>query len=154
MVPYSNHINNPQKESKNPRAQSIKDAPTEPTEERIEEGVKNIPVPMIRPTLHEKFRHVDQGEDGRADIIMVQLKTPKCRPIPPATSRCLQSNMNEESRIAHLLQILGPLGGVMGSLWPIFPLKHSVEYLPLRRLLLRRDLNGFSRFQQHRPLPH
>ena len=64
MVPYSNHINNPQKESKNPRAQSIKDAPTEPTEERIEEGVEKIPVPMIRPTLHENFRHVDQGKDG------------------------------------------------------------------------------------------
>jgi len=53
-------MNKPQKESKNPRVQSIKDAPTEPTEERIEEGVENIPVPMIQPTLHGKFRHVDQ----------------------------------------------------------------------------------------------
>ena len=152
MVPYSNHINNLQKESKNPRAQSIKDAPTEPTEERIEEGVENIPVPMIRPTLHEKFRHVHQGKDGRADIIMVQLKTPKCRPMPPATSRCLQSIMNEESRIAYLLQTLGSLGGVRSPLRSIFP--RSVGYIPPRRLLRRRGLNDFSRFQQHRPLLH
>jgi hypothetical protein len=46
-------MNKPQKESKNPRAQSIREAPTEPTEETIEEGVENIPVPMTRPTLRK-----------------------------------------------------------------------------------------------------
>jgi len=51
MVPYSKQTNKLQNESRNPRTQSIREAPTEPTEERIEEGVENIPVPMIWPTL-------------------------------------------------------------------------------------------------------
>jgi hypothetical protein len=41
----------PQKLSKKPRTQSMSEAPTEPTPERMEDGVENIPVPMIRPTI-------------------------------------------------------------------------------------------------------
>ena len=31
----------------------MRDAPTEPTEPRMDEGVEKIPVPIIRPTLDE-----------------------------------------------------------------------------------------------------
>lgn len=57
IVPYSSQTKSPQKDSMNPSVQSIKDAPTEWTEPRIEEGVEKMPVPMIRPTLqkHEEF---------------------------------------------------------------------------------------------------
>lgn len=56
-MPYSSQTKSPQKDSMNPSVQSIKDAPTEWTEPRIEEGVEKMPVPMIRPTLqkHEEF---------------------------------------------------------------------------------------------------
>lgn len=36
---------------KKPRTQSIKDAPTLPTLEVMEDGVEKIPVPIIRPIL-------------------------------------------------------------------------------------------------------
>ena len=85
MVPYSNQTNKPQKESKNPRTQSNREAPTEPTEERIEEGVENIPVPMIRPTLTRQLS-LAMKKGGKTYMSMVQLKTPKWRPIPPAAS--------------------------------------------------------------------
>jgi hypothetical protein len=53
IVPYSSQINKPQNDKIKPRIQSIIEAPTEPTERRIEDGVENIPVPMIRPTLEK-----------------------------------------------------------------------------------------------------
>lgn len=51
MVPNSSQINNPQNDSAKPRAQSIKDAPTDPTDPRMDDGVENMPVPIILPTL-------------------------------------------------------------------------------------------------------
>jgi hypothetical protein len=47
MVPNSSQINSPQNESAKPRTQSIRDAPTDLTDPRIDDGVENIPVPMI-----------------------------------------------------------------------------------------------------------
>lgn len=52
IVPYSSQTKSPQNDSTKPSVQSIRDAPTECTEPRIEEGVEKMPVPMIRPTLH------------------------------------------------------------------------------------------------------
>ena len=51
MVPNSSQIKSPQNESTKPATQSDRDAPTDPTDPRILEGVENMPVPMIRPIL-------------------------------------------------------------------------------------------------------
>lgn len=51
IVPYSSQMNRPQNESTKPKTQSIKEAPTDPTDPRIDDGVEKMPVPMIRPTL-------------------------------------------------------------------------------------------------------
>lgn len=52
IEPNSSHMNSPQKERMKPRIQSMREAPTEPTELRIDEGVEKMPVPMMRPTLN------------------------------------------------------------------------------------------------------
>ena len=44
-------MNSPQNDKTKPSTQSMSDAPTEPTEPRIDDGVEKMPVPMIRPTL-------------------------------------------------------------------------------------------------------
>lgn len=51
MEPSSSHIKSPQNEKKKPATQKIKEAPTDPTELRIVDGVEKIPVPIIRPML-------------------------------------------------------------------------------------------------------
>ena len=51
MVPNSSQMKRPQNDSTNPRTQSMREAPTELTEESIDDGVEKIPVPIIRPTL-------------------------------------------------------------------------------------------------------
>jgi len=51
MVPNSSQMKSPHTESAKPRTQSIRDAPTDPTDSRMDDGVENIPVPMIMPTL-------------------------------------------------------------------------------------------------------
>jgi len=51
IVPNSSQMKSPQNENKKPATQSKRDAPTEPTEPRILDGVENIPVPMTRPML-------------------------------------------------------------------------------------------------------
>ena len=51
MVPSSSQTRSPQNESTSPKSQSISDAPTDPTDPMMDEGVENIPVPMIVPTL-------------------------------------------------------------------------------------------------------
>ena len=51
MVPNSSQIKSPQKERKKPRTQSMREAPTDWTEDSIDDGVEKIPVPIIRPTL-------------------------------------------------------------------------------------------------------
>ena len=51
IVPNSSQTKRPQKDKTNPRTQSMREAPTELTEESIEDGVEKIPVPIIRPTL-------------------------------------------------------------------------------------------------------
>ena len=50
IVPNSSQTKRPQKDSMNPRTQSMREAPTELTEESIEDGVEKTPVPIIRPT--------------------------------------------------------------------------------------------------------
>jgi hypothetical protein len=51
MVPNSSQTKSPQNERAKPRTQSIRDAPTDPTDPRMEDGVENMPVPMIVPML-------------------------------------------------------------------------------------------------------
>ena len=51
MVPNSSQTKRPQNDSTNPRTQSMREAPTEFTDESIDDGVEKIPVPIIRPTL-------------------------------------------------------------------------------------------------------
>jgi len=53
IVPYSSHTKRPQNDSRKPRNHNTREAPMEPTELRMEEGVENIPVSIIRPTLNE-----------------------------------------------------------------------------------------------------
>lgn len=81
-------MNNPQNDNTKPRTQSINDAPTEPTEPRIEDGVENTPVPMMRPTL--TFGVSTMGprrrKNGCSHINIVQLVTPRWRPSPPEVS--------------------------------------------------------------------
>ena len=50
-MPNSSQMKSPQKERTKPSTQSMSDAPTDPTDPRIEEGVEKMPVPMMRPTL-------------------------------------------------------------------------------------------------------
>ena len=47
IVPNSSETKKPQKDSTNPRTQSMREAPTELTEKSIDEGVEKIPVPII-----------------------------------------------------------------------------------------------------------
>lgn len=51
MVPNSSQIKRPQNERIKPITHNMREAPTEPTEPKMELGVEKIPVPMIRPTL-------------------------------------------------------------------------------------------------------
>jgi hypothetical protein len=53
MVPNSSQMKSPQSDNARPRTQSIRDAPTDPTDSRMDDGVENIPVPMMQPTLME-----------------------------------------------------------------------------------------------------
>jgi hypothetical protein len=55
IVPNSSQMKSPQNENKKPATQSISDAPMDPTEPRILDGVENIPVPMIRPMLETEL---------------------------------------------------------------------------------------------------
>ena len=52
------------------------------------DGVENIPVPIRRPILDENsVRKPAEGSGGRGGYMsIVQLNTPKWRPIPPAVS--------------------------------------------------------------------
>ena len=52
MVPSSSQMKSPQIDMKNPRSQSMRDAPTDPTDPRIDDGVEKIAVPIIRPILY------------------------------------------------------------------------------------------------------
>ena len=51
VVPSSSQIMRPQNESKAPSAHRNSEAPTEPTDLRIDDGVEKMPVPMICPIL-------------------------------------------------------------------------------------------------------
>ncbi len=51
MVPNSSQMKRPQKDMRKPRNQSMRDAPTDPTDPRIEDGVEKMAVPIIRPIL-------------------------------------------------------------------------------------------------------
>jgi hypothetical protein len=51
IVPNSSQTKRPQKDSTNPRTQSMREAPTELTDESIDDGVEKIPDPITRPTL-------------------------------------------------------------------------------------------------------
>ena len=52
IVPNSSQMKRPQNDRMKPSTQSMRDAPTDPTDPRIEEGVEKMPVPMMRPTLY------------------------------------------------------------------------------------------------------
>lgn len=67
IVPNSSQMKSPQNENKKPATQSKRDAPMEPTEPRILDGVENIPVPIIRPMLETDFEDVIR-RDGRGGI--------------------------------------------------------------------------------------
>jgi hypothetical protein len=56
IVPNSSQTKRPQNERAKPMTQSIRDAPTDPTKPRMYDGVENIPVPMMAPTLVTNVR--------------------------------------------------------------------------------------------------
>ena len=87
IVPYSSHTKRPQNDSRKPRNHNTREAPMEPTELRME-GVENIPVPIIRPTLmNSEGQHRPTKTKGhQIHISMGQLNMPKWRPIPPEVS--------------------------------------------------------------------
>jgi propanediol dehydratase small subunit len=58
MVPNSSQTKSPQSERAKPMTQSIRDAPTDPTKPRMYDGVENIPVPMMAPTLVGKRKKI------------------------------------------------------------------------------------------------
>jgi len=58
MVPNSSQTKSPQRERAKPMTQSIRDAPTDPTKPRMDDGVENIPVPMMAPTLVGKRKKI------------------------------------------------------------------------------------------------
>jgi hypothetical protein len=58
MVPNSSQTKSPQSERAKPMTQSIRDAPTDPTKPRMYDGVENIPVPMMAPTLVANVRNL------------------------------------------------------------------------------------------------
>jgi hypothetical protein len=86
MVPNSSQIKTPQSERAKPMTQSIRDAPTDPTRPRMYDGVENIPVPMMAPTLVANVRKYKKFNGRVGHLSIVQLKTPRWRPIPPAVS--------------------------------------------------------------------
>ena len=67
MLPNSSQMNSPQNESRKPATQSNMDAPTDPTDSRMVDGVENMPVPIIRPTLDTNFvnRRFEERIEGR-----------------------------------------------------------------------------------------
>ena len=77
MVPNSSQTKSPQSERAKPKTQSIRDAPTDPTKPRMNDGVENIPVPMIAPTLVANVRKSEKIiNNGRVShLSIVQLKT-------------------------------------------------------------------------------
>jgi hypothetical protein len=86
MVPNSSQIKSPQSERTKPMTQSISDAPTDPTKPRMDDGVENIPVPMMAPMLVANVRKSERYNRRVGHLSNVQLKTPRWRPIPPAVS--------------------------------------------------------------------
>lgn len=86
IVPNSSQTKSPQSERAKPRTQSIRDAPTDPTKPRMDDGVENIPVPMMAPTLVPNVRKSEKIKGRAGHLSIVQLNTPRWRPIPPAVS--------------------------------------------------------------------
>ena len=88
IVPNSSQMKRPQNDRMKPSTQSMRDAPTDPTDPRIEEGVEKMPVPMMRPTLDGEELGFAQktARYERTYMRSVQLNTPRCRPMPPAAS--------------------------------------------------------------------
>jgi hypothetical protein len=87
MVPNSSHVKSPQNEREKPATQSNKDAPTDPTELRIVDGVEKIPVPIIRPMLEtDSMRKGFKLTRRGGYMSIVQLNTPNWRPIQLAVS--------------------------------------------------------------------
>ena len=77
-MPYSSQMNRPQNDSAKPRTQSIRDAPTEPTDPRMDDGVEKIPVPIMRPTLPVAGVSVVNAREHHDNYMSrVQLKTPR-----------------------------------------------------------------------------
>jgi hypothetical protein len=70
IVPNSSQIKSPQNERRKPATQSNRDAPTEPTDSRMLEGVENMPVPIIRPMLCDELarKHKDGTVVGESRV--------------------------------------------------------------------------------------
>jgi len=99
MVPNSSHIKSPQNDRKKQATQSNKDAPTDPTDLRMVDGVEKIPVPIIRPMLETNSIREGLKMTRRSGYMsIVQLNTPKWRPIPPAVSgiNILSANVDSQ----------------------------------------------------------
>ena len=77
MVPNSSQIKSPQSERAKPKTQSIRDAPTDPTKPRMDDGVENMPVPMMAPTLVANVRKSERSNRRVVHLSIVQLKTPR-----------------------------------------------------------------------------
>ena len=58
IVPNSSQTKSPQSERAKPITQSVRDAPTDPTKPRMDDGVENIPVPMMAPRLVGKRKKI------------------------------------------------------------------------------------------------
>jgi len=99
MVPNSSQTKSPQRERAKPMTQSIRDAPTDPTRPRMDDGVENIPVPMMAPTLVANVRKSERSNRRVGHLSIVQLKTPRWRPIPPAVSSGHMSEKFPKGRI-------------------------------------------------------
>ena len=92
MQPNSSHTKSPQNASTKPSTHNINAAPTLPTPCVIDDGVENIPVPMIRPTLPSNCQSTPRRGGppkrrlrvgGFPHMSRVVDTTPRCRPRPP-----------------------------------------------------------------------
>ena len=94
MAPNSSQTKSPQSEKAKPMTQSIRNTPTDPTEPRMNDGVENIPVPMIVPTLVANVRKYERSNRMVGHLSTVQLKTPRWQPVLLAVSSAQMHNVD------------------------------------------------------------
>ncbi|KAF7797308.1 hypothetical protein EIP86_008503 [Pleurotus ostreatoroseus] len=114
-----------------PRTHSIKEAPTEPTEPKMVEGVENTPVPITRPTLAVNIESKIRACRLPTHMSKVHVKTPKWRPSPPATSGAGLTMVATKQGLNGTTYLRRRIGLLLGGLMLV---NIVVGYVGIRRL--------------------